>query len=82
MLVSLNKNKWLWNYIYEKIDKMDPEFREYLVTTFSKTRPEEMHTIILKKFETFGYRLKFTSSKDVIIAMTEEEYIFLKLKYS
>lgn len=72
----------MWNYIYEKIDKMDPEFRNYLVTTFSRTRPEEMRIQVLKKFESFGYKIKFTSSKDVIIVMQEEEYIFLKLKYS
>jgi|694.fasta_scaffold04297_33 hypothetical protein len=81
MLVSLNKNQWLWAYIYEKVDSMDPEFRNYLVTNFSKTRPEEIKTQVLRKFETFGYKVKLTSSKDAIISMKEEEYMFLKLKY-
>jgi len=81
MLVSLNKNRWLWKYIYERVDREDPELRDYLTTAFSKTVPQEMHVRVLRKFETLGYKLRFTSSKDVIIVMKEEEYMFLKLKY-
>jgi len=81
MLVSLNKNRWLWKYIYERVDKADPELRDYLATAFSKTVPQEMHVRVLQKFESLGYKLRFTSTKDVIISMKEEEYIFLKLKY-
>ena len=81
MLVSLNKNPWLWTWIYEKVDQ-DSEFRSYLITAFSKTRPEEIKERLVKKLEDFGYKVKFTTNKDAIIVMKEEEYIFLKLKYS
>ena len=81
MLVSLNKNPWLWAWIYEKVDQ-DSEFRSYLITAFSKTRPEEIKERLVKKLEDFGYKVKFTTNKDAIIVMKEEEYIFLKLKYS
>jgi len=80
MLVSLNKNPWLWTWIYEKVDQ-DSEFRSYLITAFSKTRPEEIKERLVKKLEDFGYKVKFTTNKDAIIVMKEEEYIFLKLKY-
>lgn len=82
MLVSLNKNPWLWNWIYELIDHKDPEFKEYLITAFAKTKPEEMKDRLIKKLEDFGYKVKLTRNKDAIIVMKEEEYIFLKLKYS
>jgi len=82
MIVSLNKNIWLWNWIYELIDHRDPDFRNYLITSFAKTRPEEIKLQLVMKLETFGYKVKITSTKDALIAMSEEEYIFLKLKYS
>jgi hypothetical protein len=82
MLVSLNKNPWLWNWIFELIDAKDPEFREYLISAFSKTRPEEIKNRLIKKLEDFGYKVKFGRNKDAIVVMKEEEYIFLKLKYS
>ena len=81
MLVSLNKNPWLWNWIYELVDHKDPEFREYLLTAFSRTKPEEIKNRLVKKLEDFGYKVKFTRNKDAIIVMREEEYAFLKLKY-
>jgi hypothetical protein len=81
MLVSLNKNRWLWKYIYERVDKADPELRDYLANTFAKTVPQEINVRVLRKFETLGYKLRFTSSRDVIISMKEEEYVYLKLKY-
>ena len=72
----------MWDWIYEKVDQ-DPEFRSYLVTAFAKTRPEEIKGRLIMKLEDFGYKVKLTSTgKDALIAMSEEEYIFLKLKYS
>jgi hypothetical protein len=81
MLVSLNKNAWLWTWIYEKIGN-DPDFKSYLVTAFAKTKPEEIKKRTVMKLEEFGYKVKITSGNDAIISMTEEEYVFLKLKYS
>jgi|LauGreDrversion4_2_1035121.scaffolds.fasta_scaffold10836_5 hypothetical protein len=81
MLVSLNKNPWLWTWISEKVDG-DSVYRDYLVSAFSRTRPEEIKKQIIMKLTTFGYKVKFTSGNDAIISMSEEEYVFLKLKYS
>lgn len=81
-VVSIKKNPWLWDWIYEKVDQ-DPEFRSYLVTEFAETRPEEIKGRLIMKLEDFGYKIKLTpTGKDSLIAMSEEEYIFLKLKYS
>lgn len=82
MLVSIEKNIWLWNWIYDLIDDKDPEFREYLTTAFARTKPEEIKRKLLLRLENFGYKVKFTSNKDCIIIMTEQEFIFLKLKYN
>lgn len=81
MLVSLNKNPWLWKWIYDRVGKDYTELHEYLVSAFAKTRPEEIKKGYVRKLEDFGYRVKFTSNNDTIITMTEEEYMFLKLKY-
>lgn len=82
MIISLNKNSWLWNWIYDIVNHKDPDFSEYLITAFSKTRPEDMKIQLIMKLASFGYKVKITSTKDALISMTEEEYIFLKLKYS
>ena len=60
----------------------DSVYRDYLVSAFSRTRPEEIKKQIIMKLTTFGYKVKFTSGNDAIISMSEEEYVFLKLKYS
>jgi hypothetical protein len=83
MLVSLSKNPWLWSWVYEKIELKDPEYKDYLIHAFAKTRPEEIKGRYLMRLEEFGYKVKLTrTGKDALISMTEEEYVFLKLKYS
>jgi len=80
MLVSLNNNPWMWSWIY---DTVDPEvtLRNYLITAYSRTRPEEIKKQLINKLSDKGYKVKFTSNNDIIIVMSEEEYVFLKLKY-
>jgi hypothetical protein len=80
MLVSLNKNPWLWDWIYETVDP-DNTIHQYFVMSFAKTRPEEIKISMAKKLTEKGYKIKITSGKDVIVIMTEEEFTFLKLKY-
>lgn len=78
MLVSLDKNIWLYewmtqtygNEIYEIIDqKYPPRLKDLR---------KQLTNLLVSK----GYKAHWTSSDDIIIAMTEEEYIFLKLKYA
>ena len=79
MLVSLNKNVWLWEWIKEnweddlfKILNQNPPY-------YSKPNGliKEVATLLKNK----GYKAA-TNGKDIIIVMKEEEFIFLKLKYS
>lgn len=77
MLVSLDKNIWLYewltqtygNEIYEIIDQKYPP------------RLSDLRKQLAKLLISKGYKAHWTSGDDIIIAMTEEEYIFLKLKY-
>ena len=80
MLVSLNRNTWLYNWLQ---DRWESEMLQILndhpglsVKTIS-----EYKTAIGKLLLENGYRSKLTSTTDLIIVMTEEEYVFLKLKY-
>jgi hypothetical protein len=78
MLVSLNKNKWL-------LEWMKDNWREEMLNIFTlvdsfSSRPNiarEFSNLLIKN----GYKTKVTKNNDVIIAMTEEEFVFLKLKY-
>jgi len=44
-------------------------------------RPNKIREGIAKLLSSKGYKTKLTSKFDIIIVMTEEEYILLKLKY-
>jgi hypothetical protein len=78
MLVSLNKNKWL-------LEWMKDNWREETLNIFTlvdsfSSRPNiarEFSNLLIKN----GYKTKVTKNNDVIIVMTEEEFVFLKLKY-
>jgi len=76
----MNKNMWLWKWVYETVDP-DNSIYEYLLSAYAKTRPSEIRNKMVERLVDKGYKVKFTSGNDVIIAMTEEEYLFLKLKY-
>jgi hypothetical protein len=79
MLVSLDKNKWLFDWmqdqwqdeLYNIIVGLDPLVK----------RPSVMRKLIGKMLQEKGYKAKVTSKHDIIISMTEAEYILLKLKY-
>jgi hypothetical protein len=79
MLVSLDKNKWLYDWLQET-------YHDDLLTIIvgiddGVPRPNKMREGIAKLLSSRGYKTKLTSKFDIIIAMTEEEYILLKLKY-
>jgi len=79
MLVSLDKNKWLYDWLQEKYH--DDILGIVIGLEDVVPRPNKMREGIATLLETKGYKVKLTSKFDVIIAMTEEEYILLKLKY-
>ena len=79
MLVSLDKNKWLYDWLQEKYH--DDLYAIVIGMEDVVPRPNKMREGIAKLLEAHGYKTKLTSKYDVIISMTEEEYILLKLKY-
>ena len=79
MLVSLNKNAWLNQWIVEKID---PEHRDDSGMMFTKTGYRDFRKRLSDKLSSKGYTSKVTSSNDIMLSIPDEEYVFLKLKYS
>lgn len=79
MLVSLRQNMWmyLWlkeNYkeeFYDIIFPMDP----------SDARPHIMNKKLAMFLESKGYANRITTRGDIIFSITEEDYVWLKLKY-
>ena len=79
MLVSLDKNKWLFDWIqdnwqndiYDILTELDPNV----------PRPNILRHKIAKLLEQKGYKTKVTSKHDIIISIKDEDFVFLKLKY-
>ena len=80
MLISLDKNKWLYDWMQEvwKEELQGLIFNE----EFNVPRPNHLRVKIAQLLESKGYRAKVTSKFDIIISMKDQEYVFLKLKYS
>jgi len=79
MLVSLDKNKWLYDWLQDN-------WKQDLLTIILGLedvvpRPNKMREGIARLLTSKGYKTKLTSKFDIIISMKEEEYIILKLKY-
>ena len=79
MLISLDKNKWMYDWLQDRW--RDDLLAIILGLEDEVPRPNNMRKGIAKLLEANGYKTKLTSKFDVIISMTEEEFIFLKLKY-
>jgi hypothetical protein len=80
MLVSLDKNKWLYDWLQ---DRFHNDLLAIIVGLDDVVpRSNNMRKDIAKLLTAHGYKTKLTSKFDVIISMKEEEFIFLKLKYS
>lgn len=80
MLVNLRKNPWLHKWIQETVDPDHAQYKS-LIRAYSKTRPENIYKNLALKLIDKGYKVKLTSTDNVIISMSEEEFVFLKLKY-
>ncbi len=79
MLVSLSKNKWLYDWIS---DKWKSELAGIMVENDPYVkRPVDIKRDLATLLASKGYKSKVTGKNDIIIAMTEEEFMFLKLKY-
>lgn len=79
MLVSLNKNKWLYDWM---TDLWQEDLQRLIFNEeFDIPRPKQLRVKLALLLESKGFKTKITSKFDVIIVMTEEDYFFLKLKY-
>ncbi len=79
MLVSLDKNKWLFDWIQ---DNWQTDIYEILLALDPNVpRPNVLRGKIAKLLESKGYKAKLTSKHDVIISLRDEDFVFLKLKY-
>ena len=79
MLVSLDKNKWLFEWIQDNWQKDIYEI--FLALDPNVPRPNVLRKQIAKLLESKGFKTKVTRKHDVIISMRDEDYVFLKLKY-
>jgi len=79
MLISLDKNKWLYDWMQ---DQWKDEIHEILVPRGSEVpRPFALRAKLTVLLNSKGYKAKLTSKHDIIVSLKEEEFVFLKLKY-
>jgi len=79
MLISLKKNKWLYDWMTDNYG--DELYSIVSGIDHNVPRPNKIYDGVAKLLSSKGYKSKMTNNGDIIISMTEEEYIFLKLKY-
>lgn len=80
MLISLDKNKWLYDWMQEVWQE---ELQQIIFNEeFDVPRPNQLRIKIAHLLESKGYKTKVTSKFDIIISINEQEYVFLKLKYA
>lgn len=81
MLVYLSKNEWLYSWLQDRwTDDLLQILNDH--PGLSVKTVGEYKRAIGRLLGENGYRWKVTSNNDLIIVMSEEEYVFLKLKYS
>jgi hypothetical protein len=79
MLVSLDKNKWLYEWIQ---DNWQQDIYNIIIAIDPNVpRPNELRKKIAEMLVSKGYKVKITRKFDLIISMKEEDYIVLKLRY-
>jgi len=80
MLVYLSKNEWIYGWLQ---DRWGIEMLQILNEHpgLSIKTINEYKRAIAKLLEENGYRVKVTSTSDLIIVLSEQDYIMLKLRY-
>ena len=79
MLISLDKNKWLYDWLQENYQ--DELYNIITAEEKSVPRPNELRARLVQLLNSKGYKAKLTRKFDIIISMKDEDYTFLKLKY-
>jgi|APFre7841882654_1041346.scaffolds.fasta_scaffold04344_2 hypothetical protein len=77
MIVSFDKNQWLFKWME---DQWHNDLLEF-ISAYSNSN-EAMTRMYLGNFlELKGYKTKITVNEDLLISISDEEFVFLKLKY-
>ena len=79
MLISLDKNKWLYDWLQEHYQ--DELYNIITAEEKSVPRPNELRARLVQLLNSKGHKAKLTRKFDIIISMKDEDYTFLKLKY-
>jgi len=79
MLISLDKNKWLYDWIN---DQWKDELHQIIFNErFDVPRPNVIRKKLYELLVSKGYKAKLTSKNDIIISIKDPEFTFIKLKY-
>lgn len=79
MLVSLNKNTWL--YVWMR-DNWNAQLHEIMARDAQMTpRPSTLKKEIAKLLTENGYKAKALSNGNIVINIKDDEFMFLALKY-
>ena len=80
MLISLDKNRWLYDWMQ---DNWQEELYSIITSNGKEVpRPNDIRSRLNNLLISKGYNTKLTSKFDIIISMTEQQYVLLKLKYA
>ena len=79
MLISLDKNKWLYDWLQEHYQ--DELYNIITAEERVVPRPNELRTRLVQLLNSKGYKAKLTRKFDIIISIKDEDFVFLKLKY-
>lgn len=79
MLISLDKNKWLYDWLQEHYQ--DELYNIITAEEKSVPRPNELRARLVQLLNSKGYKAKLTRKFDIIISIKDEDFVFLKLKY-
>ena len=79
MLISLDKNKWLYDWLQENYQ--DELYNIITAEEKAVPRPNDLRRKLVQLLNSKGHKAKLTSTFDIIISLKEEDFVFLKLKY-
>lgn len=80
MIVSLNKNQWLFAWIKDRWHDDIYSFMHQKLPNIHNTDQNYTRKFLRDFLETKGYIAKIMDT-DMLLSMSEEEFAFLRLKY-
>ena len=71
----------MWIYLWLKEKYRDEFYNIIFPVIAAQARPEIMNAKLADFLASKGYKSKLTKKGDIIFSMSEEDYVWLKLKY-